>query len=548
MNIKNKINSVESATIGLSFLGTIAAIVTQQVAYVATPLTLSLSLCVINKQKELIKINRQLVNLEQQLTIEIKATSQQSQAAIDSIKALPLAPKASDLDELAANINVNREELKQLKNMLTELEQRSENLHPFLKEIDITKDSLKQLSLEFSNFQQGLEQDRDSTRVTLLETTPDLDRIAQLKSSIGQQIDPELSEKIELFITDIKQRIQCLEANSRVVENSIQKIDWRFVELQKEFTSRPELVKIDRIDRSSIEMGKKIEHISQELCKTTIDHSLKLTEIELDRYNIQASIEASNQQIQLELDNRIGIGLIERVNDLDTSLRDLHDYNLNLTNRINDYTQHEILEIINTAIIEQNIASLIQQEIEHSSQAQFDVIKQILPKQYSYELVSGRDESRKIFIEALVQSQQRLILVCPWLTNYAIDNEIKNMLVAALNRGVSIAIGWGHLSDVENKTDRLSKENLLKSKARKWGGYGAVESMYKLQDNSKGLLTFKILGTHEKFLVCDRKFAMIGSHNYMTSNNSSNERELGLKTDSPETIDNLIELFDRLEA
>jgi hypothetical protein len=39
---------------------------------------------------------------------------------------------------------------------------------------------------------------------------------------------------------------------------------------------------------------------------------------------------------------------------------------------------------------------------------------------------------------------------------------------------------------------------------------------------------------------------MLGSHNYMTSSNISNERELGIKTDSPETIDKLIELFDRV--
>jgi phosphatidylserine/phosphatidylglycerophosphate/cardiolipin synthase-like enzyme len=59
-------------------------------------------------------------------------------------------------------------------------------------------------------------------------------------------------------------------------------------------------------------------------------------------------------------------------------------------------------------------------------------------------------------------------------------------------------------------------------------------------------LNLKVLGTHEKFLVCDRRFAMIGSHNFMSSGASSSEREVGIKTDSPETIDKLIELFDRV--
>jgi hypothetical protein len=151
VNIKNQINGVESAAFGLSFLGTIAAIVTQQVAYAATPLTLSLSLSLINRQKELVKVNRQIANLDQQITSKMKSISDRSQTALDSLKALPPAPKVSDIDELVANINANCEELKRLKTILIEVERRDKNLSPFLKEIDLTKDSLKQLSLEFSN-------------------------------------------------------------------------------------------------------------------------------------------------------------------------------------------------------------------------------------------------------------------------------------------------------------------------------------------------------------------------------------------------------------
>ncbi|PSB55106.1 phospholipase D-like domain-containing protein [Chamaesiphon polymorphus] len=553
MNIKNKINGVESAAIGLSFLGTVAAIVTQQVAYAATPLTLSLSLSLINKQKELVKVNSQLANLEQKLTIEMKSISDRSQAAIDSLQALPPAHKISDLDELAANINANSEDLKQLQATLVELERRDDNLSPFLKEIDLTKDSLKQLSLEFSNFQQEFERDRDSTRVTLLEATPDLhtlaadldDRIAPLESSIGQPTDAELARDTQVLVAEIERKIQSLEANSRVAEDSIQQIGWRFLELEQEFASRPELVEINRIDRALVEMGKEVENISQELSQTKIDHSSKLTEIELDRDNIQASIAATKQQIQLLADNPIVTDLVERVNDLDTSLSDLHDYNLKLSNRINDYTQYEIAEIINDAVIDRNISNLIQQEIGTSISEQFEIIKQVLPQSYYYDLICGRKESRAIFLAALQSAKKRLILVCPWLTDFAVTQDVRDLIKAALERGVSIEIGWGHLKDVDNDRAQLSKEELLKSSD--WA-YNAVPWLYKLKLEYDQLLQLKILGTHEKFLVCDRQFAMVGSHNYMTSNISSSEREVGIKTDSPELIEKLIQLFDSIEA
>ena len=136
-----------------------------------------------------------------------------------------------------------------------------------------------------------------------------------------------------------------------------------------------------------------------------------------------------------------------------------------------------------------------------------------------------------------------MILVCPWLTNYAVDTEAKYLIKSALERGVFIDIGWGNLKDVDNDRANLSKEKVLKLSKRK-SLYSAIPWMYELQTEYADLLNLKVLGTHEKFLVFDRKFAMLGSHNYMTSNTSSSERELGIKTDSSETIDKLIELFD----
>jgi phosphatidylserine/phosphatidylglycerophosphate/cardiolipin synthase-like enzyme len=57
-------------------------------------------------------------------------------------------------------------------------------------------------------------------------------------------------------------------------------------------------------------------------------------------------------------------------------------------------------------------------------------------------------------------------------------------------------------------------------------------------------MNLKLLGTHEKFLVCDRTFAMIGSHNFLTSNCHSTEREIGLKTNDKNIIENLIRRFE----
>lgn len=386
MNPNKNVHKIEYAAIGLSILGSVAAVVTQNIAYVATPLTLALSLNLIERQKQLARSDRRYTNLEQQLSSEIKSILAQPKTLQNSLLILPQHPTTIDFDNLQNIVIADRQQLKYLSTTLAKLEQTGNDLTPFLTEIDLTKDSLNQLSQDFSNFQTELNNRQDSTRV---------------------------------MTTD-----------------------------------------------------------------------LVLTEF--DRSN-----------------------------------------------------QYQIGELIDAVVTDSKVNDLIQQTVDRSSQSQFEIFKQLLPKQHSYDLVIGRYQSRQIFLEALEQSQQRLILVCPWLTNYAIDNDVQNLMIAALDRGISIDIGWGHLSDVKNNIVPLSKAALLNSKARKWGGYGAVNWVYDLHAKYPDLLTLKILGTHEKFLVCDDKFAMLGSHNYMTSHSSSSEREVGIKTDSPETIDKLIELFDR---
>jgi hypothetical protein len=537
VNIKNNLNGVESASIGLSVLGSIAAAVTQQVAYVATPLTLALSVSLINRQKQLITAEQRLANLEHQLV------------------ALPTTPTTVDFYRLSASVSEDRAEVQRLGTLLTEIEQRSDDLSPFLTEIDLTKDSLKQLSLNLANFEQEFHNSKDSTRVTsvergLLEIAIDPtfatlsleDRIDRLDSSPVRlsQVDLDRDE-IYLLIVEVKQKLQSLEANSRVAEDSIRQVGWRFLELEKAFADRQDPLDILNLHHSISEIGRDLQSLGLEFSQAKDAQISHATELELERTTLHASIAATKQQIQLLTDNAISADLIERVNDLDTSLGDLHDYNLKLTNRIDNYTQYEIVEIISAAVSEQNFSNLIQQEIEE----QFEVIKQVLPKQYAYTLVPGRAESRQIFLDALTYSQERLILVCPWLTDYSVNQEVWELIKAALDRGVSIEIGWGHLKDVKNNRSKLSKEKLLKSSD--WA-YNAIPDLYELQNEYPDLLKLKILGTHEKFLVCDRQFAMLGSHNYLTSDTKSSEREIGIKTDSPELIDGLIKIFDRAQT
>jgi phosphatidylserine/phosphatidylglycerophosphate/cardiolipin synthase-like enzyme len=289
-------------------------------------------------------------------------------------------------------------------------------------------------------------------------------------------------------------------------------------------------------------IGLTIAGITQQFMFALAPLSLNLSLGTIRRQRLERS---SNKQIQELVSLKTKIPGTESLTygDLDRVAQSLQLLASNIGTRID--------EIDRSIISSEGIEKLIQNRLDRSvgsmedrlRQGQLEEIKKILPRKYNYTLVSGRSQSREVFLDALQSARSRIILVCPWLTEYGINEEAKKLIVAALERGVSIDIGWGHFKDVDNKPSGLSREELLKSDKDDWK-YNAIPWLDKLQAKYSSHLTLKVLGTHEKFLVCDRQFAMLGSHNYLTSGDSSNERELGLKTDSPEIINELIELFE----
>lgn len=170
--------------------------------------------------------------------------------------------------------------------------------------------------------------------------------------------------------------------------------------------------------------------------------------------------------------------------------------------------------------------------LEISVQEWLEEINQILKaiQPYEYELVFDRPASRKLLKEALLKVQKQLIIICPNLTHFGMTDWVLHQLEVILNRDVQVKIGYGRLDDLkQGKTDDPF-----------W--YGALPRLRQLQHNYPENFQLKALGTHEKFLVCD-DFALLGSHNLLTSGVCSSEREVGLRTTDPRIVRGLINRF-----
>jgi phosphatidylserine/phosphatidylglycerophosphate/cardiolipin synthase-like enzyme len=236
----------------------------------------------------------------------------------------------------------------------------------------------------------------------------------------------------------------------------------------------------------------------------------------IDRLNILQQSLSTISLPPTPADNQQIADIYSRIGNLDYSIGDLKDHNFTLTNRLEDYQKYNLL--IQTALSSDLDTHNLVREVTDN-----------LPK-YEYELVLGREQSRQALLEALSSVESRLILVCPWICRYGFDTEVQEKLENLLTKGVVIEIGYGKLSDIEKDKltgflyDRLKQATLLADK----------------YPNFK----LKLIGTHEKYLVCDRSFAMLGSHNFLTSG-VGEEREIGMRTTDPDLIKRLIERYEQ---
>ena len=220
-------------------------------------------------------------------------------------------------------------------------------------------------------------------------------------------------------------------------------------------------------------------------------------------------------------------------------------------------TINKFLPIIKKSLLDSN--KLLVAQVDKSVNAQVckfvDEVAKINEllinvKPYDYQLIIDRSGSRTAFLEAVKNTEHRLILVCPWLNRSGINDEVIAAIKTLLDKGCRVDIGWGNFSDFPKKYPskyprKISRAELLqavKANNKDWK-YDALSDLEDLERYSDRF-SLKLLGTHEKFLVSDNRFAMLGSHNFLTSDERKREREIGFHTNDPRLIEGLIERFD----
>ncbi|HLO84405.1 MAG TPA: phospholipase D-like domain-containing protein [Nostocaceae cyanobacterium] len=133
-------------------------------------------------------------------------------------------------------------------------------------------------------------------------------------------------------------------------------------------------------------------------------------------------------------------------------------------------------------------------------------------------------DHRQYLFNALKEAKQRVMIVSPWIRSYAVDQEFLTTLEAALKKKIQIYIFYG-IKSSSQQNDPAS-----------------IRELEKLSNQYKNLRFEKVKNTHRKILVCDNKFGIVTSFNFLSFRADPNltyRDELGVIIRDSATIEDL---------
>jgi PLD-like domain len=104
-----------------------------------------------------------------------------------------------------------------------------------------------------------------------------------------------------------------------------------------------------------------------------------------------------------------------------------------------------------------------------------------------------------ILEKALTDSQERLMIISPWISEQVVDFDFIDKLKTLLNRGVQIYIGYG----ISNKKDKKNNES-------------SIRELRILEKQYPNMSIIKIGYTHAKVLIFDRSCVVVSSFNWLS--------------------------------
>jgi tetratricopeptide (TPR) repeat protein len=557
--VKNRhwLNLAESVMLVGSGVGSVATAVSQQLFYTAAPVSVLLLLNTLNHRRferdTQSEIDGAIAQLDEKLSGTLNLMQQQIQGL----------PSALNLANLRKDLQGKNQALySDLSTSVLRLQQ--EIIKPEWRSLRQEMDQLQRQHAALDNSLAGV---RESlVRLTPAKQPPNWQPdIEQLKAeltqlrSILQQMEPQQKlghyRTLQDQISHINRRLNHLPApfDANALKQDVEAL----IKMVGEMATRRDVARLEmQIDKVAQQGGYMEQAIAPLKLATTIlkkqlevtTHSLeqRLNNLTTDDFtqlkaDLQGELTTQLDQVQQQL-----AGLQRRSQDLDQQQQRLRNSVQRLPHALDTSALQNEVKYLATRVewAENTVTHLQQREDISKLDPHYEFVFEVQGQQTD-ESTPAHLTSRTLLEATLKQAQARLVMVYPFPEAAIFDDAMMQQLQQFLAQKGCLDIGWGHLGNTHDR--RLSRSidrRRIVNSTEKGFLYTTLNQLMTLKKQYPDQFRFKVLGTHEHFLVCDRAYAILGTSAIAIASAVFPSAAVGLRTTDSNVVQGLIDRFD----
>jgi len=597
---QNWLNITEYLFLVGSGVGAIASVVSQQILFTAAPVSFLFLLNLVNRRRLEESTQAQtltsVAHLDQKLSGDISSLQQQVQALPNFLdlaslrKALlaqvqdSVSPLTQEMAQLKQEVNkpewkLLRQELKDLQTQYTTLAESLNSVTGQLNRLNHTsrvehlEAALSHLKTELTQLRVNLQNVSEEQRAFNPRVLQD--QINHLNRRLNKLPPPFDSNALKQDVDTLVRMVGEMASRRDLsrVEGQLEKLQQQESYLEQSMTPLKVATSILRKQLDTIAAKVQAsEHVSDQLLQATLQrptpavddlraivmsleqrvNQLQTADLSTLRVEVQSMVATHLGQLQQQL-----MSVQQVTQSLDRQQKILRDW-VNHLPQILDSTALENqvkylaarVEWAETATMEvpSQVETAVKHHLEELTQ-QWQGDRPFSQHELIFDLKGAGTQgcgSRSILKQALQKAQARLILVSPYPDPDSLDSGMIDAFREFLNRNGCLDIGWGHLGDMtQSRFPRSLDRRRYPDSEEKDFLYDILNQLTLLKKQYPNQFRFKVLGTDENFLVCDRRFAILGAESMTTASVLFPQAAVGLRTTDPGVIRDLVGRYDQ---
>ena len=586
----------EYALLAGSGLGSIASIATQQIAYIAAPVSFLMMLNMVNRQRMDqnvlkksqeqitqvdIRVNRQLEVIDRRiqglpsfwdLASLRKTLMQKNRVNLNRLHSQLdqrlSAIEAQDVSEIKTDMNhmqVQQSRILESIDRITGTLQRSVSIEQ-LRETDGT---LKQLQGRVNNMQTGLEDiSRTYKPSTLRMLQGQIDYINRRFNALPNSIDTaSLKQDVEGMMQLVSELVPRREMRRLIEEleqfrhrvnhldESVAPLRVTTKILRQQVTTLTSFIEDNRnnndVASHNQSMNPDMSEKFAKLTQTVIQLQQQLDAKESSPTNedllgfqtqLEALIETHLTPLKGELD-----GIQTLTQTLEQQQQQLHGWINRLPEMLDFSALRNQMKFLGDRLDQHDIYL---EDLGSQVVAIADGQGDLVPYQLIFDVQPGDVEtphssnSRILLEQALKNAQSHLILVFPRVDGAVLDTVMLQKFRIFLDRGGKLDVGIGHLGETQSTHQPRYIHQRHNHSSNKSFLQRLLTQFTQLNQKYKSQFRFKVLGTDENFLVCDRSYAILGFQPIALQSATFLRVAVGLKTTDLDVIQSLNDRFE----